>query len=470
MIVDRIASIVIVNFNGKHFLPACLNAIAAQTLPEESYEVIVSDNGSTDGSLELLTNDFPWVHVIENGSNLGFAAGNNVAFELARGKYLVGLNNDTAPSPDWLERFIKAAEENPRAGIINGHSRLFYDQLIIKLESESFIPGGLDTRLLGVMVSAVETGADRGTIQYLDGFYGWEEYMGDHCRWSNGNATLGVPVPSGMDGWTLTIKLTAFRPNNQPVHVWLKIGDELFGEWNINGQAPQDCAVQIPADARLLAEPLVQNAGSIMDRDGYGKDRGTYSKNNEMFFEVDRGQYQSEPIFAACGANILIRREMLEEIGGFDDRFFMYYEDTDLSWRAWASGWKVFYTNEAIIRHIHCGSSQEWSSFFIFHTNRNRLAMLLKNGNTRQIFFNWGQYIFVTGRNTLGLLKAVLRRAPESRAIRRQLLIRYRVIISLMSWLPLLIWQRIRIYQRLSGDTDGIKKWTAVYEKWSCRK
>ena len=178
MIVDLIASIVVVNFNGKHFLPACLNAIVAQTLPIDAYEVIVSDNGSTDGSLEMLKQEYPWVRVIENGKNLGFAAGNNVAFKAARGKYLVAVNNDTAPLPDWLENLIKAAEENPQAGIINGHSRLFYDQLIVKLESETFVPGNLDGRHLGVMVSAVETGAGQGVVQYLDGFYGWEEHAG----------------------------------------------------------------------------------------------------------------------------------------------------------------------------------------------------------------------------------------------------------------------------------------------------
>ena len=366
MIVDLIASIVIVNFNGKHFLPACLNAIVAQTLPKDAYEVIVSDNGSTDGSLEMLKQEYPWVRVIENGKNLGFAAGNNVAFKAARGKYLVAVNNDTAPLPDWLENLIKAAEENPQAGIINGHSRLFYDQLIVKLESETFVPGNLDGRHLGVMVSAVETGAERGVVQYLDGFYGWEEHAGVRYRWTNGSAMLGIPVPSGADDWNLSLKLAAPRPDDLPVHVTLKLGDDELGKWDLFGLVPQVCEARMPAAARLLTEPLVQNAGSTLDPDGYGRDRGTYSKNNEMFFEVDHDQYLSETVFVACGANILVRRTMLDEIGGFDGRFFMYYEDTDLSWRAWLSGWKVFYANTAVIRHIHCGSSSEWSPFLPF--------------------------------------------------------------------------------------------------------
>ena len=220
----------------------------------------------------------------------------------------------------------------------------------------------------------------------------------------------------------------------------------------------------MPAAARLLTDPLVQNAGSTLDPDGYGRDRGTYSKNNEMFFEVDRGQYLSETVFVACGANILVRRTMLDEIGGFDDRFFMYYEDTDLSWRAWLNGWKVFYTNTAVIRHIHCGSSSEWSPFFTFFTTRNRLAMLVKNGNSKQIFRNWGRFFLGTGRNTLGLLKAIVRRNPARRAIWRQLKMRYQVIFSLLIWLPVLIWQRIRIHRRLNSDSGEIMKWMTVHE------
>jgi GT2 family glycosyltransferase len=454
-------SVVIVNYNGKQYLPGCLNALAEQIYPRDYFEVIVSDNGSTDGSVELLEKDYPWVNVMKNGRNLGFARGNNVAFQAARGEYLIALNNDTAPIPDWIEKLVQEAEKYPRTGLVNGHSRLFYDQIQLTLESDSFIPGN-DPRRLGVMISGIESGTPRGIVQYLEGFYGWEEDGGLRYRWTDGKAVLGIPVPPGSGDWNLDLMVSAPRPTREPVQVWVKAGDETLGKWEVGGLAPQLCRVMLPAASRKKAEPLVQNAGSILNKDGYGKDRGTYANNNEMFFEVDHGQYQSEVIFAGCGANLLLRRAMLDEIGPFDDHFFTYYEDTDLSWRCWLAGWEVRYTSEAIIRHIHCGTSKEWSPAFIFYTERNRLAMLMKNGSGGQAVKNWIRYFGGVARRTFGLVKATVRRDPVRLALRRQLKTQYRVVISLITWLPVLLWQRMAIQRRRTAGAAEIKRWQAA--------
>jgi O-antigen biosynthesis protein len=454
-----IASVIIVNYNGKHFLPACLEALHAQTLPKDAFEVIVSDNGSTDGSLELLRSNYTWVKVIENGRNTGFATGNNIGFKAARGKYLIALNNDTAASSDWLEKLVQFAEEHPQAGIVNGHSRLFYNQLVVTLESDSFIPDNLDTRTLGIMVSSVDSGADYGVVQYLQGFYGWEKYKNLRYRWTNGCADLGVPVPPGDGDWTLTLQLSAPRSNHPPVHTRLKLRNALLGEWDVSGLQPQMFEIKMPADSRRFAKPLVQNAGSEVNHNGYGKDRGTYSANNEMFFEEDSTQYPCGPVFAACGVNMLIRRTMLEEIGAFDDHFFMYYEDIDLSWRARLMGWEVMYTNDAIIRHIHCGSSKEWSPLFLFWVERNRLAMLLKSGSPRQFFFNWIRFFLGVGKHTLSLLKSLILRKPGKSNQLRSLKIQYKVAFSLFVWLPILVWQRLLLRSHLRTASKEIEPW-----------
>ena len=60
-------SVIIVNYNGAHFLPACLKALQAQTYPQDKFEVVVSDNDSDDESLTLLNRDYAWVRVLENG-------------------------------------------------------------------------------------------------------------------------------------------------------------------------------------------------------------------------------------------------------------------------------------------------------------------------------------------------------------------------------------------------------------------
>ena len=111
-----------------------------------------------------------------------------------------------------------------------------------------------------------------------------------------------------------------------------------------------------------------------MLRDGYGADRG--------FQEVDEGQYD-EPaeVFTACGNGMAMRTAVGRELGWFDDDFFMYYEDTDLSWRLRSRGWSIQYVPTAVLRHVHSATSTEWSPRWVFHVERNRLLMLTKNAS-----------------------------------------------------------------------------------------
>ena len=87
-------SIIIVNYNTKDFLYNCIKSIYEHTA-EINFEIIVSDNGSNDGSLQMLKQDFPNVSVVANGKNLGFGTANNKALDVATGKYIFYLNSDT---------------------------------------------------------------------------------------------------------------------------------------------------------------------------------------------------------------------------------------------------------------------------------------------------------------------------------------------------------------------------------------
>lgn len=108
---ESLISILIVNFNGVRHLRACLVALGEQTLPRERFEVVLVDNASSDGSCEFIRREFPWVRLVENPVNAGFAGGNNLGVQHARGRWLVLLNNDTIPDPFWLEEL--AAEMKP---------------------------------------------------------------------------------------------------------------------------------------------------------------------------------------------------------------------------------------------------------------------------------------------------------------------------------------------------------------------
>ena len=113
-----LASILVVTWNGRPLLERCLPALAAQTLRDR--ELVVVDNGSTDGSLELIPRVCPDAAVVRSATNRGFAAGNNLGLARCRGRYLALLNNDCLPEPDWLERAVAVAEAS-EAGMIATH-------------------------------------------------------------------------------------------------------------------------------------------------------------------------------------------------------------------------------------------------------------------------------------------------------------------------------------------------------------
>jgi GT2 family glycosyltransferase len=108
-------SIVIVNWNGRHLLVRCLPRVLAQEWTNA--EVVVVDNGSTDGSADWVEAHFPAVHVLRNACNLGFAGGNNAAIHDTQGAYVATLNNDADPDPEWLSSLVAAMELAPDVGM-----------------------------------------------------------------------------------------------------------------------------------------------------------------------------------------------------------------------------------------------------------------------------------------------------------------------------------------------------------------
>ncbi len=109
-------SVIIVNWNGLHHLEHCLPALAGQTLKPD--EIIVVDNASSDGSVAYLKTNYPEIRLVELDENRGFSGGNIAGYELASGDYIVLLNNDTKPLPDWLEHLVRCADDHPEVGIV----------------------------------------------------------------------------------------------------------------------------------------------------------------------------------------------------------------------------------------------------------------------------------------------------------------------------------------------------------------
>jgi GT2 family glycosyltransferase len=214
----------------------------------------------------------------------------------------------------------------------------------------------------------------------------------------------------------------------------------------------------------FMADPNeVQNAGTLLLSDGSGADRG--------FHERDRGQFNlREEVFGACGAAVLYRREMLEDVGLFDETFFNYYEDTDLSWRMRLRGWTVLYEPSAVVHHVHAGSSGEWSPFFTFHVDRNRLFMILKNAPPGMVFRAFSRFASLAGANAVRTAlsrvtrpPAVLDRVNQGPGRAR---IHVRVLASLLRHLPEMLGKRRRIRRRRAVSDHEITRWFYPKELW----
>jgi hypothetical protein len=237
-------SIIILNFNGKHYLERCLPSVLVQTYP--SFDVIVVDNDSTDGSTAFVQAQFPEVHLIESGGNVGFATGNNIGIRANDSPFVATLNNDTWLEPDWLEQLMRVMQSNVRIGSCASRMVFAHQPEIIQSAGVNMDPVGI----------------------------AWDRL---------GGAPLSVDVNEPMD------------------------------------------------------------------------------------------------VFAASAGAALYRRAMLNEVGLFDDDYFIYLEDVDLSWRSQLMGWRTVYVPQARVYHVHSGTTKEGSPFKNYHLARNKVWTVIKN-------------------------------------------------------------------------------------------
>lgn len=110
-------AVLVLNYNGKHFLKDCLSSVLDQI--GVGFDVFLIDNASSDGSVEFVKKNFPQVKIIQNKENIGFTGGNNAGIKRAIGKYvyLAFLNNDTKVPRDWLGELLKSVRRSDQIGI-----------------------------------------------------------------------------------------------------------------------------------------------------------------------------------------------------------------------------------------------------------------------------------------------------------------------------------------------------------------
>jgi GT2 family glycosyltransferase len=120
-----LVSVIILNWNGRHYLGDCLGSLATQTFRD--FETVLVDNGSTDGSAEYVREHYPWVKLVALPENTGFAVGNKRGLEACTGEYVVTLNNDTKADPEFLAELVQAVGAEPRIGMVAAKMRNFYE-------------------------------------------------------------------------------------------------------------------------------------------------------------------------------------------------------------------------------------------------------------------------------------------------------------------------------------------------------
>lgn len=152
-------SIIIVTWNGRRHLEACLSSVAAQR--DVSAETILVDNGSSDGTAAFVAGRFPWVRVVALASNRGFAGGNNAGAREARGRYLAFLNNDTVADPGWLRALLAGVDEAAGFTLVTSRIVYMHDPSVIDSAGDGLLRwGGAFKRCHGAPASTAAEPAE----------------------------------------------------------------------------------------------------------------------------------------------------------------------------------------------------------------------------------------------------------------------------------------------------------------------
>jgi len=346
-------SVVIPSHDGARFLGPCLDSLRAARIPAGcEVEVVVVDNGSTDGSPELLARRRDVKAAIFDRP-LGFAHANNAARKIATGEVICFLNNDTTVDAGFFERPLRILEEDPRVAAVG--SKLLFMHRFVKVSFS--LPKG--TRLL------VGTRLFCATVEdKVRGVRGWA---------ADGDSVyLPRPIP-GIDAAQLSPPV---------VRILAAEGPADGASFSAGGGKPRRLST-LPAiaavDMQLPSVRLIQNAGSALNERGEGSDVGSGEEDDGRRFTSE------EVVPSLCGAAMFVRRSALERAGWFPDYYTMYYEDTDLCLRLREQGGLLVFCPASVVNHYHTGTSREFSPKFVRHVARSSLLFLTRHGSARQI-------------------------------------------------------------------------------------
>lgn len=144
-IVKDLVSVVIPNWNGKKFLKGCLDSLLQSSYGQ--IEIVMVDNGSKDGSVEFLEENYPQVKLIKFEQNTGFSVAVNAGINNSRGEFVALLNNDTTVDPLWITNMVAAMREHPEIGSTGCKMLAYDDHKLLDGAGDGYRRGGLPGRI-----------------------------------------------------------------------------------------------------------------------------------------------------------------------------------------------------------------------------------------------------------------------------------------------------------------------------------
>jgi len=375
--------VVVLTFDGGDLTLSCLRSLYELDWPRDRLEIVLVDNGSLDDVAERTRREFPEIIVLEPLENLGFAGGCNLGIRhdvngaLAdRYDYVALVNNDATVDRLWLRELTATIAQSSDVGGVASKMLFAARYAPIRLSIAENV-GDRRRDELGICISSIRVNGERRdeVVQFDEGFHGAVDpdraRDEEIARWSRQTATLRFALPEGESA-KVSLRINAKQKLNLRCETDLETVEVIVGA---DGETSYET---VEVDVGAFREDVINNVGSELYEFSFAGDRG--------FMEPDHGQYD-EPceVFAWCGGATLLRAQHLDEIGVFDTRLFLYYEDTDLSWRARKAGWRHLYCPTAIVRHHHAQSSGVGSPMFRYHTERNRVLVAARNAPLRVV-------------------------------------------------------------------------------------
>ena len=489
-------SIITVNFNGIFFLKTLFDSIACLNYPKEKLQVIMVDNGSTDGSVSYVKSNYPFVEILKMNKNLGFAGGNNEGARAARGDYIAFINNDCAVEKDWLSSLVRTMREkeaqNIKIGGAGSKVLFYFKYLSLRISFDRFTHNdscneseeGLGALIKGFKVNQGSDefsqndpdgcgaykknlfGFANKSFKYPSGFYdlGRDEDKNIIRRVRN-NAVVRVPVADMSRDMELEFMVSFLEPavnfkiflendnSDGAPEISLFDSKEKSVQYDINNVDEVSnflkTVVRIPREKYNYCQSVINSCGSMINKAFYAK---------EINYECADDESATQPfeVFALPGSSFIINKKLAEETGLFDEKFFTYYEDIDFFWRAVLKGWRFFAVPGSVSRHFHCGSGEEWSHSFTYHVLRNRLLMIYRCCWFSGFLKNYLSFCAAAFINLLYLAAAKARKRELNRP---DILIRVKIFFEFFILMARHLGKRFKIRTSSSVTDKSIKKW-----------